>query len=95
MREPRQRCFGSLRSQKGPLQFKRCVPVGEEKGERKAAGVLPGVSILGTCICKVFKGWEFRDGFGEGSQWNSHQLFQVCPFRIMVSTDWSATGGGH
>lgn len=64
--------------------------MGEEKGEGKGVGMFLGWRAHpGVLWLECFKGWGFRGGLREGSQWNIPQLFQVYPFWVVVSTDWS------
>ena len=55
-----------LQVSKGPLEFRRYVPVGEDNGEGKGSGkLLDGKACFRPFVLRVFTGWGFRGGLGE------------------------------
>lgn len=65
--------------------------LGERKFTQKegSSGPAPGWASAGIFerICLLSKVGYFRGGLRGGSQETTHQLFQVCPFRAVASSD--------
>ena len=77
----------------GPFEFRRCMPVGKERGKGMAQACSPeGDCALGPMsweLLPLLVGRILRGGLVRGSHWNSHQ-FPMCGFSGLWSLlmDW-------
>ena len=58
------------------------------KGEGESPGGRVGTGFSSLRVLNV----GAQGGLRKGPQLNIHQLFQVDPFRVLFSTDWSTSG---
>ena len=76
-------------AKEGPLELRRERPGIRAQGKEvgKGAGKLHGESHPGSSVLRLFI-WQ-----SQGRIPVEYSLaFQVCPFRVMFSTDWLALG---
>ena len=84
------------------LEFEKCVPGGEEVGEEKGKENSAGCSQRETTHPESFVLRLLSLSCRQESQARSQgsisaeqsSVLQACPFRVMVTTDWSVTGQG-